>query len=66
MSSDQLVIIEFTHPNCVVTDSRLLCPDHIPPVQLSGSSRQLDLFPDVHEDYVAELIQKNNVEDLNV
>uniref|UniRef100_G3NYQ3 Ring finger protein 216 n=1 Tax=Gasterosteus aculeatus aculeatus TaxID=481459 RepID=G3NYQ3_GASAC len=64
--SDQLVIIEFTHPNCVVTDSRLLCPDHIPPVQLSGSSRQLDLFPDVHEDYVAELIQKNNVEDLNV
>uniref|UniRef100_G3NYQ6 Ring finger protein 216 n=1 Tax=Gasterosteus aculeatus aculeatus TaxID=481459 RepID=G3NYQ6_GASAC len=26
----------------------------------------LDLFPDVHEDYVAELIQKNNVEDLNV
>ncbi|XP_034394498.1 E3 ubiquitin-protein ligase RNF216 isoform X2 [Cyclopterus lumpus] len=26
----------------------------------------LDLFPDVHEAYVAELIQKNNVEDLNV
>ncbi|XP_049924441.1 E3 ubiquitin-protein ligase RNF216 [Epinephelus moara] len=26
----------------------------------------LDLFPDVHEAYVAELIQKNNVKDLNV
>lgn len=27
---------------------------------------QLDLFPDVQEAYVAELIQKNNVKDLNV
>lgn len=27
---------------------------------------QLDLFPDVQEAYVAELILKNNVKDLNV
>lgn len=30
------------------------------------SPLQLDLFPDVQEAFVAELIQKNNVKDLNV
>jgi len=30
------------------------------------SALQMDLFPDVQKDYVAELIQQNNVKDLNV
>lgn len=34
--------------------------------QLFEYPLQLDLLPDVQETYVAELIQKNNVKDLNV
>lgn len=36
------------------------------PSTLFFCSPQLDLFPDVQEAYVAELIQTNNVKDLNV
>lgn len=35
-------------------------------LQLCLFSSQLDLFPDVQEAYVAELIRTNNVKDLNV
>lgn len=37
-----------------------------PQPQLAVCPPQLDLFPDVQEACVAELIQKNNVKDLNV
>lgn len=42
------------------------CLIYVPPVQLLFVPPQLDLFPDVQEACVAELIQKNNVTDLNV
>lgn len=40
-------------------------PEHQPHIR-ALISRVLDLLPDVQETYVAELIQKNNVKDLNV
>lgn len=41
-------------------------PSTSQPIHLLVYPLQLDLFPDVQEAYVAELIQKNNVKDLNV